>query len=91
MTREYKVKVRTLSDIRSLRELRKARHEFGIASWYAGERLAENAGAVFSFDNLLSLAVPQGSVLDRAFGGVSTGAAVVRGIWGVLRRRFWGC
>lgn len=83
MGREIR-KVRYLSEISSVRELRQARRELEIREWFARERLIEDTYATFSLENLLSIVAPPGSVIDRVIGGVGTGFSVVQAVIGAI-------
>ncbi len=65
-------------------QLREAQREIALRTEYAGERLSDDAAAVFSWDGLLSIVAPPGSLVDKIIGGVGTGIAAVQGISSVL-------
>jgi hypothetical protein len=73
-------RVRYLDEISSYDELSKARREVRAKVWRAEERLADSAAGAFSFDNLISIIAPSGSLIDRLIGSFETGLATVRGI-----------
>ncbi len=67
-----------------MRRLREVRREFELREWLARERLLDDVADTFSFDNLLSLVAPPGSLLDRVIGGVGTGFSVVQSVLATL-------
>jgi hypothetical protein len=73
---------RYLSEISTAAQLREARRELEIREWFARDRLAGDLVDTFTVDNLLSIVAPPGSVVERIIGGVGTGIAAVRGIFG---------
>ncbi len=75
-----------LGDIGSRRELREAMAEVEMRTWYAEKRLAESADSIFSLDNLVSLIMPSGGVVDRLAGGAMNGIATVKGVMCALRK-----
>ncbi len=77
-------RVRYLKEIATMSQLREAQREIALRTEYAGERLADDAAAVFSWDGLLSLVAPPGSVGERIMGGVTTGIAAVQGLSSVI-------
>jgi hypothetical protein len=81
---------RYLSEINTAAELRAARQELEIRQWFAAERLAADVEDTFTFDNLLSLVAPPGSVVDRVIGGVGTGFTALQGLLGFVGTLFGG-
>ncbi len=73
-------RTRYLKEIATMSQLREAQREIALRAEYTGERLADNAAAVFSWDGLLSIVAPPGSVGERIMGGVTTGIAAVHGL-----------
>lgn len=81
MAREIS-KRRYLSDIATMKELREARKELEMKTWYFERVLTERFYATFSVDNLISIVVPPGSFIERAIGWIETGMAIVRRLRG---------
>jgi hypothetical protein len=79
-----------LSEISSVRELREARTELELREWFARERLASDVYDTLTWDNLLSMVAPPGSLFDRVIGGVGTGLAATQGILGLFGSFFGG-
>ncbi len=77
-------RTRYLKEIATMSQLREAQREIALRTEYAGERLADDAAAVFSWDWLLSLVAPPGSVGERIMGGITTGIAAVQGISSII-------
>lgn len=83
-------KVRYLSEIRTVAELREARRELEIREWFASERLGEDIRDTFSLNTLLSIVAPSGGMVDRMIGNVGTGFMATRGIVGAIGSLFGG-
>lgn len=80
MARRNRRRVRYLSDISSLSELRQARREVDLKLWYAGEKLTDDLSDTFSVDNLMSIIAPPGSLTEKIIDGFSMGLTTLRGI-----------
>lgn len=82
----HRRKIRNLSKISSLRELREARRIVDLKLWYTEQKISDDISGTFSVNNLLSLIAPEGSTADRIINGMTTGLATVRGIVNGIRR-----
>lgn len=80
-----KIRRNGLHKIGSYNELRMIRREIDMELWYIENKLADDVAEAFSFNNLVSLVAPRGSVVDRMASGVSSGLAVVRGFFKGLK------
>jgi hypothetical protein len=79
------IKIRYLSDISSVGELREARRELELRTWYAERKLEDDIEETFTLDNMLSIFAPPGSLPDRILCGIGTGVATIRGIGNAFR------
>jgi hypothetical protein len=73
-------KVRYIGDIYTHRELREMRMRLDAKLWYVEQKLAGDVAYVFSFDNLVELIAPPGSMADRVVGFVRMALATLRGV-----------